>query len=71
VVSNGPLLKSGHKAVGVEIGEVVETEQRAGWTRLRSVLLLAALLAGLGVAAAALVGLLALATAAVLDQALG
>ena len=55
----------------MEIGEVVETEQRAGWTRLRSFLLLAALLAGLGVAAAALIGLIALATAAVLDQALG
>jgi hypothetical protein len=71
VVSNDPLLKSGHKAVGVEVDEVVETEQRGGWTRLRSFLLLAALLTGLGVAAAALIGLLALGTAAVLDQALG
>ena len=55
----------------MEVGEVGEREQRSGWTRLRSFLLLAALLTGLGVAAAALIGLLALATAAVLDQALG
>ena len=55
----------------MEVDEVVETEQHGGWTRLRSFLLLAALLTGLGVAAAALIGLLALVTAAVLDQALG
>jgi hypothetical protein len=54
-----------------EVDEVVETDKRGGWTRLRSFLLLAALLTGLGVAAAGLIGLLALLTAAVLDQALG
>jgi hypothetical protein len=71
VVSEGPLLKSGQEAVGVEVSEVAEPEARTAWDRVRAILLLAALLTGLGVAAAALIGVLALATAAVLDQALG
>jgi hypothetical protein len=55
----------------VEVSEVAEPEPRTRWHRLRSGLLLAALLTGLGVATAALIGVVVLATAALLDQALG
>ena len=55
----------------MEVTEVAEPEPRPGWRRLRSGLLLAVLLTGLGVGMAALIGVLALATAAILDQALG
>jgi hypothetical protein len=55
----------------VEVREVVEQDDRRGWARFRSGVLLVALLTGLGVGVAALIGALALATAALFDQALG
>ena len=42
-----------------------------GWRRLRSGAVLVAMLVGIGVGAAAVLGVLALAVAAVMDQALG
>jgi len=57
--------------VGVEVSEVVEWDRRPWWGRLRSAVLLGVLLAGLGLATAAVIGLLALALAALFDQALG
>ena len=42
-----------------------------GWRRLRSGVVLVAMLVGIGVGAAAVLGLLALAVAALMDQALG
>jgi len=55
----------------VEVSEVAEPAPRTGWHRLRAGLRLALLLTGLGIALAALIGVLALVTAAVLDRALG
>jgi len=55
----------------VERSEGVERAGRPGWRRLRSGALLVALLVGLGAAAAAVIGVLALAMAALMDQALG
>ena len=55
----------------MEIDEGAERDARPWWVRLRSGALLALLLTALGVATAAVVGLLALATAALIDQALG
>jgi hypothetical protein len=46
-------------------------DQLGGWRRLRSGALLALLLAGIGVTIAAIVGVVALATAALVDQTLG
>jgi hypothetical protein len=54
----------------VKVSEDVERGDRRGH-RLRSGALLVALLTGLGVATAALIGVLALALAALMDQALG
>jgi hypothetical protein len=71
VVSNGPRLKSRRKAAGVEASEVAERDVRPWWVRLRSGVLLALLLTILGVATAAVIGLVALAMAALIDQALG
>jgi len=51
--------------------EVVERDHRPWWLRLRSAFLLGLLLVGLGVAAAAVLGLVALAVASLFDQALG
>jgi hypothetical protein len=71
VVSNGPRLKSRRKAADVEVSEVAERDVRPWWVRVRSGALLALLLAALGVATAAVIGLFALAMAALIDQALG
>jgi hypothetical protein len=53
------------------VGDGAEREHRSLATRLRAGALLGALLIGLGVAAAALIGVLAVALAALADQALG
>ena len=71
MVTEGPRLKSRQEAPGVEVSTVVERDDRRGWRRLRSGALLVLLLAGLGVGVAALFGALALATATLIDQALG
>ena len=71
MVTNEPRLKSRWKAADVEVSEVVERDARPWWVRLRSGVLLALLLTALGVAAAAVIGLLAVASAALIDQALG
>lgn len=55
----------------MEVSKLVERDDRRGWRRVRSVALLVVLLAGLGVGVAAVVGALALATATLIDQALG
>ena len=55
----------------MERSEGVERVGRPGWRRLRSGALLVALLVGLGAATAAVIGVLALAMAALMDQALG
>ena len=55
----------------MEVSRVVEGDDRPWWRRLRSGALLVGLLIGIGVAAAAVIGVLALALAAVADQALG
>ncbi len=55
----------------MEVSEVVERDVRPWWVRVRSGLLLALLLTALGVSAAAVIGLFALAMAALIDQALG
>ena len=55
----------------MEVSRVAEQGDRRWWRRVRSGALLVALLVGIGVAAAAVIGLLALALAALLDQALG
>ena len=55
----------------MNVSEVAERDRRPWWVRLRSAVLLVLLLAVLGVATAAVVGLLALAMAALIDQALG
>jgi hypothetical protein len=71
VVTWRPADKSRRKAAIVERSEGVERVGRPGWRRLRSGALLVALLVGLGAAAAAVIGVLALAMAALMDQALG
>jgi hypothetical protein len=71
VVTRGPRLKSRREAAGVEVSKVVERGDRSGWVRLRSAVLLVALLAGIGAAAAATIAVVVLVLAAVLDQALG
>lgn len=55
----------------MKLRESDEPGVRSAWTRLRSVGLLALLLTGLGVAAAATVGAVAIAVATLIDQALG
>ena len=52
-------------------GSDVEGGDRRGWAKVRSAGLLVLLVAGLGVGVAAVVGALALASAALIDQALG
>jgi hypothetical protein len=48
-----------------------ETDRRPWWLRLRSFVLLVALLAGIGVTVAAVIGVVVLVLSTVLDQALG
>jgi hypothetical protein len=55
----------------VQSSEDVERDERSAWQRLRSGVLLVTLLVGIGVAAAAVIGILAVAFAALMDQALG
>ncbi len=55
----------------MEVTEVLEPTGRPWWVRLRSAVLLAALLAVLGLAVAAVLGLTAVAVASVFDHALG
>lgn len=55
----------------MEMTDVIEQDDRPWWLRLRSACMLALLLGGLGVAVAAVLGLVVLALASVLDQALG
>ena len=55
----------------MEVSEVVDQDERPWWVRVRSASLLVLLLVGLGIAAAGVVGVLALALGALLDQALG
>ena len=55
----------------MEASEVAERDVRPWWVRVRSGVLLALLLTVLGVATAAVVGVVALAMAALIDQALG
>jgi hypothetical protein len=50
---------------------VVERTDRPWWLRVRSAALLALLLTGLGIATAAVIGVLALGLGALLDNALG
>jgi hypothetical protein len=65
-----PSLKSGGEAASVEVSQGGGRGHRSSWGRMRSGALLVALLVGIGVGAAALIGVLALAMAALLDQAL-
>jgi hypothetical protein len=55
----------------VEVTEVVDQTERSWWTRVRAAGLLVLLLVGLGVAAAAVLGVLTLVLGTFLDQALG
>lgn len=55
----------------MERSETGEHALGPGWRRLRSAALLVGLLVGLGLAAAAVIGVLALAMAALMDQTLG
>jgi len=55
----------------MEASEGTERSDRSAWTRLRSGVLLGGLLIGIGVAAAAVIGIVAVAVAALMDQALG
>jgi hypothetical protein len=71
VVIEGQRLKSRQEARRVEVSETVERGGRGGLAHLRAAGLLALLLMGLGVAVAAVVGLVALGLAALIDQALG
>ena len=48
-----------------------EPDRRPWWLRLRSVVLLVALLAGIGVTVAAVIGVVVLVLSTLLDQALG
>jgi hypothetical protein len=68
VVTDWPRLKSRREAAAVEVSE---RNDRRWWDRVRSGVLLVLLLTGLGVGVAAVIGALALATAALIDQALG
>jgi len=65
-----PSLKSRGEAASVEVSQGGGRAHRSGRGRVRSGALLVAMLVGLGVGAAALIGVLALAVAALLDQAL-
>jgi hypothetical protein len=71
VVRKRPSLKSRREAEIVEVRQDAERGDRRDWSRWRSGALLVALLVGIGVAAAALIGVLAVALAALMDQALG
>jgi hypothetical protein len=55
----------------VEMTELADQDRRPWWLRLRAVAGLLILALGLGVAAAAVLGLTALAVASLLDHALG
>jgi hypothetical protein len=55
----------------VEVSKAAEHDDRREWAMLRSAGMLALLLTGLGIAAAAVIGVLSLAVAALVDQALG
>lgn len=55
----------------METSQVVEHDHRPWWLRLRSAFLLTVLLAGLGLAAAVLLAVAALAVTAVFSRALG
>ena len=55
----------------MELRDPAEPGDRPWWVRLRSAGLLAVLLTGLGVAVAAVIGAVAIAMAALIDQALG
>ena len=55
----------------MEVSRVVERDDSPGWRRLRSGALLVGLLVGIGVAAAAVIGVLALGLTALADRALG
>ena len=55
----------------MEVRQGAERGDRRDWSRWRSGTLLVALLVGIGIAAAALIGVLAVALAALMDQALG
>ena len=71
MVTYGLRLKSRREAAGVEASKAVERDDRPWWRRVRSGVLLVLLLGGLGVGVAAVIGALTLATAALIDQALG
>ena len=66
-----PSLKSRREADIVEVSDGVERGRGSGWSRLRAGALLVALLVGIGVGAAVVIGVLAVALAALMDQALG
>jgi len=53
------------------VSEVVERGDRPWWVRVRSAVLLVALLAGIGAAAAAAIAIVVLVLATLVDQALG
>jgi hypothetical protein len=55
----------------VERRRGVRRDDRPGWARVRSGVLLVLLLTGIGVGLAAVVGALAVASAALIDRALG
>lgn len=55
----------------MQVSEVGERSVRPWWVRVRSAALLGLLLTGLGTAVAAVIGVLMLGLAALLDQALG
>jgi hypothetical protein len=55
----------------VEVSEATEDSVHPWWRRVRAIVLLALLLTVLGVAVAAVIGVVSLAVAALLDQALG
>jgi hypothetical protein len=71
VVIEGQRLKSRQEARRVEVSETGERADHRWLPPLRSAGLLGLLLTGLGVAVAAVVGLVALGLAALIDQALG
>ncbi len=55
----------------MDSGDVVERSDRPWWLRARAALFLGLFLTGLGIIAAAVIGVLALGVAALFDQALG
>jgi hypothetical protein len=71
VVIAGQRLKSREEAPLVEVPDAVERGDRRWTARLRAAGLLALLLTGLGVAAAAVIGATAIGIATLIDQALG